>query len=100
MIDTLVNRYSWLVGLYIAAGGLTLFFFGIITNQMGNIGNSSQTIHTEFGPIRIDDIGSPFGQPQNPFGGISSIFILAGLVVMIAGGILAYYLKQKQKEIK
>ncbi len=95
-VDKLVDKYGWLIGIYIAIGGASMFFFGLVTNAMSSGFRSNQVeFQTEYGTVLVDDPFNPM--PRNPFSGISSLFLGLGLLVIISGLGLAYYLKQKQK---
>lgn len=87
-IDKITNRYGWLFGIYVALAGLSMFFFGLVVNSMGTGFGMNQL---GFESVVVDD-----PMIRNPFSGISSLFMGAGLIVLVVGLILAYYLKQKR----
>lgn len=122
-IGRLIRRYGWLAGVYIALSGLgtTIIgalarwgfgtFFDTSRDMMGSIGGFDGfggMGGVEFSPgtppevqqAILEQLGmapaaSPFGGIEGFFLGFATVIIIMGVVMMIAGAVLAAYLYQK-----
>ena len=97
-VQSLVRRYGWLAGAYIAASGAGMTIIGIIARiavgkMMNGFGSTSP-----FGGAY--SYGSTFGSfaQNNPVSVMATIMIIIGTIILIAGIGLALYLKNKSNE--
>lgn len=97
-VQSLVRRYGWLAGAYIAASGAGITIIGIIARiavgkMMNGFGSTSP-----FGGAY--SYGSTFGSfaQNNPVSVMATIMIIIGTIILIAGIGLALYLKNKSNE--
>lgn len=100
-VKSLVRRYGWLAGVYIASGGAGVALIGIIARIV--VGNMFKMMD---GFSSMDPFGgvpgysSPFGSfaENNPVSVLATIMIIIGTIILIAGIGLAIYLKDKSDE--
>ena len=97
-VQSLVRRYGWLAGAYIAASGAGMTIIGIIARiavgkMMNGFGSTSP-----FGGAY--SYGSTFGSfaQNNPVSVMATIMIIIGTIILIAGIGLALCLKNKSNE--
>lgn len=97
-VQSLVRRYGWLAGAYIAASGAGMTIIGIIARiavgkMMNGFGSTSS-----FGGAY--SYGSTFGNfaQNNPVSVMATIMIIIGTIILIAGIGLALCLKNKSNE--
>ena len=93
-VQSLVRRYGWLAGAYIAASGAGMTIIGIIARiAVGKMMNG-------FGSTSPFSYGSTFGSfaQNNPVSVMATIMIIIGTIILIAGIGLALYLKNKSNE--
>lgn len=97
-VQSLVRRYGWLAGAYIAASGAVMTIIGIIARiavgkMMNGFGSTSP-----FGGAY--SYGSTFGSfaQNNPVSVMATIMIIIGTIILIAGIGLALCLKNKSNE--
>lgn len=97
-VQSLVRRYGWLAGAYIAASGAGITIIGIIARiavgkMMNGFGSTSP-----FGGAY--SYGSTFGSfaQNNPVSVMATIMIIIGTIILIAGIGLALCLKNKSNE--
>ena len=97
-VQSLVRRYGWLAGAYIAASGAGITIIGIIARiavgkMMNGFGSTSP-----FGGAY--SYGSTFGSfaQNNPVSVMATIMIIIGTIILIAGIGLALYLEHKSNE--
>lgn len=111
VIGKLCRRYGWLAGIYIAVGGLGFTIFGIIAKLMlGSFNDTASNMMYGFdgmssfnGDIPPELLGDIFDSGGYSFvesttTGIDTIFtiiIVLGVLVMIAGAVLAVLLKKR-----
>lgn len=113
VIGKLCRRYGWLAGIYIAVGGLGFTIFGIIAKLMlGSFNDTASnmmygfdgmsSLNGDIPPELLDDIfGSSSGMysfVESSTTGIDTIFtiiIVLGVLMMIAGAVLAVMLKKR-----
>ncbi len=96
----LVKRYGWLAGVYIALSGGGITLVGIIAkiavrsmfSAFDNFGSM-----TVYGIPGYDTDFSSFAQ-NNPVSVMATIMIIVGLVIAVAGVVLAVYLKEKSED--
>lgn len=98
MIGTLLRRYGWFAGVYIAVSGGLIAFIGFIArtmaNRMSSAGFSGLYLPQEPGP---DVFPAPIlaDMPPNPVAIMGSFIMGLGLVMLAAGIIMAIVLKKK-----
>ena len=97
-VQSLVRRYGWLAGAYIAASGAGMTIIGIIARiavgkMMNGFGSTSP-----FGGAY--SYGSTFGSfaQNNPVSVMATIMIIIGTIILIAGIGLALCLKNKSNK--
>ena len=97
-VQSLVRRYGWLAGAYIAASGAGMTIIGIIARiavgkMMNGFGSTSP-----FGGAY--SYGSTFGSfaQNNPVSVMATIMIIIGTIILIAGIGLALCLENKSNE--
>ena len=97
-VQSLVRRYGWLAGAYIAASGAGMTIIGIIARiavgkMMNGFGSTSP-----FGGAY--SYGSTFGSfaQNNPVSVMATIMIIIGTIILIAGIGLVLCLKNKSNE--
>lgn len=120
LIGRLIRRYGWLAGVYIAVGGLPFAIIGALArwgfgamfaasnDMMGSIGGFGGMGGVEFSPgtppevqqailqeLGLAPAASPFGGIESFFLGFTTVIIVLGVVMMVAGAALAVYLYQK-----
>ena len=125
LIGRLLRRYGWLAGVYLAVAGLPFTIIGALMrwgfgamfaasndmmNSMGGFGNMGDVQFSPGTPPEVQQaILEQFGQTgqsagfsvspldgvQSFFLGFATVIIVMGVVMMIAGAILAVYLYQK-----
>lgn len=111
VIGKLCRRYGWLAGIYIAVGGLGFTIFGIIAKLMlGSFNDTASNMMYGFdgmssfnGDIPPELLGDIFDSGGYSFvesttTGMDTVFtiiIVLGVLVMIAGAVLAVMLKKR-----
>lgn len=112
VIGKLCRRYGWLAGIYIAVGGLGFTIFGIIAklmlgsfndtafNMMYGFDDGMSSFNGDIPPELLGDIFDSGGYSfvESTTTGIDTIFtiiIVLGVLVMIAGAVLAVLLKKR-----
>ncbi len=123
LIGRLIRRYGWLAGVYIAVGGLPIAIIGALArwgfgamfaassdmmDSMGGFGGLCGMGGVEFSPgtppevqqAILEELGmvpaaSPLGGVEGFFLGAATVAMAAGVVMMIAGAVLAAWLYQK-----
>ena len=123
LIGRLIRRYGWLAGVYIAVGGLPIAIIGALArwgfgamfaassdmmDSMGGFGGLGGMGGVEFSPgtppevqqAILEELGmvpaaSPLGGVEGFFLGAATVAMAAGVVMMIAGAVLAAWLYQK-----
>ena len=119
----LVRRFGWLAGVYVALSGLGMTVFGALVlgmtgafrNTASLMGGGSVLFEGDIPPGLYNDQGqliaggtggiSGFSTPftgaasgmTNFISGVGSLFLLAGILVMIAGAVLAVWLYRRRK---
>lgn len=99
-VRSLVKRYGWLAGVYIALSGCGIMLIGIIakivvSSMFGAFDNFSAGI---YGGIPGYDTGFGSFAQNNPVSVMATIMIIIGLVIAAAGVALVVYLKDKSKD--
>ena len=97
-VQSLVRRYGWLAGAYIAASGAGMTIIGIIARiAVGKMVNGFGST-SPFGSAY--SYGSTFGSfaQNNPVSVMATIMIIIGTIILIAGIGLALCLKNKSNE--
>ena len=107
VIGKLIRRYGWLYGVYTALAGLGFVVIGalakIMTRRMFSSFPSGMEFSEFFGSnsVGFDEAGNmvtPFGPEMsfaanNPVSTMGTVIIVIGVVFIIAGVVLAVYLK-------
>ena len=121
LIGRLVRRYGWLAGVYIAVGGLPFAIIGALARwgfgamfaasndamfDFSGFGNVGDVVFAPDVPLDIQQAilkemgrapaASPFGGIESFFLGFATVILVFGVVMMIAGAVLAVYLYQKR----
>lgn len=96
VLGKMIQKYGWLVGVYLAVMGALFMATGIAGNLMfksffRNTPFSNQSVH--FNVPGNDPLG--FGSSSNPGMYITGFVIVVGAVLLIGGTILAVVLKRK-----
>ena len=97
-VQSLVRRYGWLAGAYIAASGAGMTIIGIIARiAVGKMVNGFGSTSPFGGAYSY---GSTFGRfaQNNPVSVMATIMIIIGTIILIAGIGLALCLKNKSNE--
>ncbi len=97
-VQSLVRRYGWLAGAYIAASGAGMTIIGIIARiAVGKMMSGFDSTSPFGGAYRY---GNSFGSflQNNPVSVMATIMIIIGTIILIAGIGLALYLKNKSNE--
>lgn len=99
-VRSLVKRYGWLAGVYIALSGCGIMLIGIIakivvSSMFGAFDNFSAGIYSG---IPGYDTGFGSFAYNNPVSVMATIMIIIGLVIAAAGVALVVYLKDKSKD--
>lgn len=123
LIGRLIRKYGWIFGVRVALGGLGFTVIGALArwgfgamfhtadsmmNSMGGSGWSGGMGGVEFSPNTppeiqqavLDELGlAPVSPPLGGFEGFAlgfaTVILVAGVITMIAGAVLAVYLYQK-----
>lgn len=117
LIGRLIRRYGWLAGVYVALGGIPFAVIGALMRWgFGAMFAASDDMMSGFGGIGgvefspgtppevqraiLEQLGmapaaSPLGGIEGFFLGFATVIIIMGVVMMIAGAVLAAYLYQK-----
>lgn len=117
LIGRLVRRYGWLAGVYVALGGIPFAVIGALMRWgFGAMFAASDDMMSGFGGIGgvefspgtppevqraiLEQLGmapaaSPLGGIEGFFLGFATVIIIMGVVMMIAGAVLAAYLYRK-----
>lgn len=105
VIGKLIRRYGWLFGVYTAIVGFFMTMMGgmarVITHQMfsgdmsGGFGAGTMWYDSD-----NNEIPSPFGSlaDHNPVATMGTFIMVIGIVLMIAGVVLAIYLKKRSND--
>lgn len=105
LVGWLFRRWGWLAGVYVALSGVPLVLFavfarimgGVASSDFGGYGSSGFQYYMDGQPVSIGGLSSSAVNPASPIYTVSSIFYLLGVAVMIAGVILALWLKSKSE---
>ena len=97
-VQSLVRRYGWLAGAYIAASGAGMTIIGIIARiAVGKMMNGFDSTSPFGGAYSYGSTFGSFAQ-NNPVSVMATIMIIIGTIILIAGIGLALYLKNKSNE--
>ena len=97
-VQSLVRRYGWLAGAYIAASGAGMTIIGIIARiAVGKMMNGFGSTSPFGGAYSYGSTFVSFAQ-NNPVSVMATIMIIIGTIILIAGIGLALYLKNKSNE--
>ena len=95
----LIRKHGWLVGVYIALQGLGIAFVGVLARwgfkEILTDGMIYNGVPELKGEILGELGGSPFGSMGSFALGIANVMIGAGVLIMLAGAVLAAVLYQK-----
>lgn len=122
-LGRMFKKFGWLYGIYVALGGAGIAVIGALaraisksmmssfTQSIGYAPGGGFTAYDQFGqaitdPDLLNQLGGQLGlggytmtaTPTNPVAILGGAMIVAGIVVMIAGIILAVYLRKKSRE--
>lgn len=114
-LGKLVRRYGWLLGVYIAVSGAAFVFIGglarfISRKMMSSFGDAANSMLGDFsgafpdGTVFFDEYGNQIVNSasdfaaNNPVSMIGTAILILGIIVVIAGVILAVVLKNKSKD--
>ena len=88
VIGKLIRRYGWLYGVYMALGGLGFIIVGTLARVM---------TRRMFSPFDAFDADSSFHSfaTNNPVSIMGTVILGIGVVLILAGVILAIYLKKR-----
>ena len=121
LFSRLVRRYGWLAGVYVALSGLGVTVVGALArwgfsgmyaaseNILGNMGGMGSMGGWSYsGPpeleaeimaqLGIAPAASPMSGLRGVFLGIPTVILVIGILTMIAGVVLALYLRKKGRE--
>ena len=97
-VQSLVRRYGWLAGAYIAASGAGMTIIGIIARiAVGKMMSGFDSTSPFGGAYRYGNSFGSFVQ-NNPVSVMATIMIIIGTIILIAGIGLALYLKNKSND--
>ena len=97
-VQSLVRRYGWLAGAYIAASGAGMTIIGIIARiAVGKMMNGFGSTSPFGGAYSYGSTFVSFAQ-NNPVSVMATIMIIIGTIILIAGIGLALCLKNKSNE--
>lgn len=97
-VQSLVRRYGWLAGAYIAASGAVMTIIGIIARiAVGKMVNGFGSTSSFGGAYSYGSTFGSFAQ-NNPVSVMATIMIIIGTIILIAGIGLALCLKNKSNE--
>ena len=97
-VQSLVRRYGWLAGAYIAASGAGMTIIGIIARiAVGKMVNGFGSTSPFGGAYSYGSTFVSFAQ-NNPVSVMATIMIIIGTIILIAGIGLALCLKNKSNE--
>ncbi len=97
-VQSLVRRYGWLAGAYIAASGAGMTIIGIIARiAVGKMMNGFGSTSPLGGAYSYGSTFGSFAQ-NNPVSVMATIMIIIGTIILIAGIGLALCLKNKSNE--
>lgn len=95
----MIKKYGWLSGIYLAACGLGICAIGIlvkvaVSGMFRSFGNISSSMSGVMGdPFGSGEICNSFFQ-NNPVSLMANFFIAIGIIMVIAGIVLALYLRK------
>lgn len=116
VVGKLCRKYGWLFGVYVAVGGLGFVLFGIIAKLMlGSFNDTASNMMYGFdgvysfdGDIPPELLNDIFGSGSGMYSAVESstsgmdtiftIIIVLGVLVMIAGAVLAVLLKKRSNK--
>ena len=114
VVGKLIRQYGWLAGVYMALSGAGMTFVGgvgrfIVTSMMGTMNNMTGGLLDGMGSASVvitDEAGniihqSGMGQAmlqKNPVYMMGTFIMVLGIVLLIAGVILAIVLKKKSRK--
>lgn len=123
LLGKLIRRYGWLAGVYVALSGLGITLVGAFARwgfgamfsasgqMMGSIGGFGSMGGVTFSPgtppevqqailgeLGMGAASSPFGGVQDFFLGFATVILIVGILMTIAGVVLAAVLYQKGRK--
>ena len=103
-IGKMLKKYGWIFGIYLAVVGALFAGFGAIAKFVSEVmlGNFNSTVGNMFptGTGFYEDPINPFGKITsfNPVSIVGTVILVLGVIMIIAGIVLAVVLKKKNSK--
>ncbi len=114
VIGKLLRRYGWLFGVYLAVGGAGFTLIGGLASTVSrsmteSFNDVTNTMFDSFGGYRggivlYDEFGNQMGNTMSSFASnnpvtiVGTVIMVLGIVMIIAGAVLAVVLKKRNAE--